>query len=1060
MSMSLKAMFQNPPSAYRTAPLWVWNDEMTAGLIERQLHELKTHGFGGAFVHPRPGLITPYLSEQWFDLWSFALEEAEKLGLKLYIYDENSYPSGFAGGHVSAELPDCLAVSVQLKIVNHRSDWKEERASAWMANSKLVKALACEPIDGGYRLVRDVTLVPDRQWRDIAPFTLIAEFMPAETNTWLGGFAYADLLRPEVAERFLACTYEAYYERFGDKFGTTIPAIFTDEPAIPGSKIYSRETNHLPFSYWLAAEFYKLHGYSLVDHLPCLFMDIEGDMLAHPVVKVRYDYYSTIRALFVNNFIKPVSKWCEDHGICWTGHYMENYWPFAAAGMPSPAVMSYYEYMQWPAIDMLMAYMLRDRPADQLLLTIKEVQSAANQFDRTRVLCETYGAGGWDSTFEDYKRIGDWLMVHGVNFINQHYTAGTLVGARKRDHPQSFDWRQPWWDDYKDLGDYYGRLSCLLSQGKTVNRILVLHPTTTGFLTARAEEQGDLMTDKPITNPNMTAYMDMLQWLADEQWDYDLGDEFIMENHGRVKNGKLAVAARSYELVIVSGDMKNMKATTFSLIRQFMNEGGAVLSSSGMPGPYVDAIEAHASFEALAGHENWLTVSGYDHLNQELKKRLHCQLSNNEPWRAGVAHLCRILEDHSSVYFIVNHSGSYYRANIAIEGNRLERWDPWTGNVTLAHADPSPEGLLGYDLALEPNESIVLVVRTEVEREAVASSRTDPAVISNPVQLNDPATARLTLVPDRIWADGDNALVLDYCDVEADGCAWIDINAVAAGQQLYKLRGFAGNPWDNAIQYKRRLLDRNEFDSNSGFRASYSFVWGGSAVPERLWLAVERSEFYRLLVNGQEVQWSPGEQWLDHHISMADIRSQVRQGENKVTLIADRFDILLELEAIYLKGTFAVDSINGRWVVSNARRVVLGPWTTQGYPFYPGAFRYSSRFEVPVGTARVTIDAAGYVGTAASLYVNGQRIRLLGVGHERCADITPWVSEGWNEATVRVCGSFKNLLGPHHTAAKLRGRAWPGHWREAPVFGQPSADHYDFIDYGLNTGPTLAFERQ
>jgi hypothetical protein len=35
--------------------------------------------------------------------------------LKLYIYDENSCPSGFAGGHIPSELPDCLANSVIMR---------------------------------------------------------------------------------------------------------------------------------------------------------------------------------------------------------------------------------------------------------------------------------------------------------------------------------------------------------------------------------------------------------------------------------------------------------------------------------------------------------------------------------------------------------------------------------------------------------------------------------------------------------------------------------------------------------------------------------------------------------------------------------------------------------------------------------------------------------------------------------------------------------------------------------------------------------------------------------
>ena len=61
----MMALFRDPPTSYRTAPLWVWNDEMTEEQILDQLTDFKEKGLGGVFVHPRPGLITPYLSPRW-----------------------------------------------------------------------------------------------------------------------------------------------------------------------------------------------------------------------------------------------------------------------------------------------------------------------------------------------------------------------------------------------------------------------------------------------------------------------------------------------------------------------------------------------------------------------------------------------------------------------------------------------------------------------------------------------------------------------------------------------------------------------------------------------------------------------------------------------------------------------------------------------------------------------------------------------------------------------------------------------------------------------------------
>ena len=66
-------------------------------------------------MHPRPGLMTPYLSEEWFRLWKVALKEAERLDMNVWIYDENSYPSGFAGGFVPDAMPESRGKGLEIR---------------------------------------------------------------------------------------------------------------------------------------------------------------------------------------------------------------------------------------------------------------------------------------------------------------------------------------------------------------------------------------------------------------------------------------------------------------------------------------------------------------------------------------------------------------------------------------------------------------------------------------------------------------------------------------------------------------------------------------------------------------------------------------------------------------------------------------------------------------------------------------------------------------------------------------------------------------------------------
>src|SRR4030042_826664 len=105
-SEALRSQFGEPPRQYSSAPLWVWNDMLTEEQVVGTLRDLAGQKVKQVFVHPRPGLMTPYLSDDWFRLWKVALDEAEKLDMNIWIYDENSYPSGFAGGLVPEAMPE------------------------------------------------------------------------------------------------------------------------------------------------------------------------------------------------------------------------------------------------------------------------------------------------------------------------------------------------------------------------------------------------------------------------------------------------------------------------------------------------------------------------------------------------------------------------------------------------------------------------------------------------------------------------------------------------------------------------------------------------------------------------------------------------------------------------------------------------------------------------------------------------------------------------------------------------------------------------------------------
>ncbi|MDR1937230.1 MAG: hypothetical protein LBQ73_01860, partial [Tannerellaceae bacterium] len=214
----LEASFADPPSQYRSMPLWVWNGKVTEAELERMLVELKDAGFGGLFVHPRPGLITEYLSDDWFALYEYTVKRGKELGLEVWIYDENSYPSGFAGGHVPQEMPESYNQGQGLACD------KAESLPADMGNY----FICLKKEDGAWK---EITSSVD-QYKEVKGEYYLYRKTYYGKSDWYGGYSYVDLLLPGVTEKFIEVTMKGYEKSLKDEFGKTVPGIFTDEPNI------------------------------------------------------------------------------------------------------------------------------------------------------------------------------------------------------------------------------------------------------------------------------------------------------------------------------------------------------------------------------------------------------------------------------------------------------------------------------------------------------------------------------------------------------------------------------------------------------------------------------------------------------------------------------------------------------------------------------------------------------------------------------------------------------------------------------------------------------------
>jgi hypothetical protein len=994
----LRKAFADPPAEYRPMPLWVWNDEMDPARIKEMLEQYRRQGLGGAFVHPRPGLMTEYLGQEWFSLWRQAIDEGKRLGLFVNIYDENSYPSGFAGGHVPALDPETA-----VRFVTAETGLPASAVSTQPQHLAFFAGPPGEP--GALRRVRSPQEV--KEGEQVVAFRL----RRASGNLWTAGFPYVDLTNPRTAQLFLETTYEAYKRQFAAEFGNTVRWAFTDEPLLATGGAYDNARQALPLSWATLAEFRRRNGYDLTDHLPSLYWDT-GDWR-----KIRFDYWQTLHDLWIEHFMRPMFEWCDRNGLQFTGHFMEHEWPYPWI---TPADASLHAFQHVPGIDMLGGQELQPH----YLFTIRQSASVSHQLGR-RLFCEAFGVAGWDATMEHLKRFGDWLLVNGVNFVDQHLSFATVRGARKRDHPQSFSDAAAWWTAYRPHADHMARVSLLSSVSEARHRVLVIHPTTSGFLFARRGAAAPELEKMRENNARLA------QFLAGRQVDYDYGDEYMLEWFGKVEGKKLRVGKAAYDLVVLSYDVVNLRRQTVELLEAWLKEGGTVLSMVETPA-YVDGRENGALQKLREQHgKQWVRIFDEEGLLAAIRERLPARIQINAP----VGFLERWLPSGDRVIFLANSTAAAISARASIEAAGLEEWDTLTGQT---RAYPFTKAARGIEFAVQlpPAGSLLLLARK------------DAAPAPAPPK---PAWRPLSAGNWTVSANEPNVLVLDYCDLEVAGESLADVNTWRANWILWQRHGFERPAWDNAVQFRRNVLDR-KFGDGTGFKATFRFTVAG-APPKDLRLAVESPELYRISINGQPVDFSAATRWLDPHLKSAPAGAAIKTGTNEIVLEAAPFDPRMELENVYLLGSFAVEpAAHGFQITAPGRPLALGSWSKQGRPFYGAAVNYSAKVRIPGGHRRLRVSLKDWNGALAEVLVNGQALGWIGWPPYE-AEVP--VQAGIAAIEVRVYGTPRNVFGPFHHPQKMRFRAWPSAWAEFPEH-QPPGGAYDVLDYGLTVAPALA----
>jgi hypothetical protein len=696
----LHTIFVDPPREFGIMPFWFWNDDLDEAELLRQIRAFHAKGFGGFIPHARIGLSrrVGYLTAEFFRLVRIAVAEAARLGMKVVLYDEGSYPSGSAQGQVVAENPAYAArclIALQHAIKGPAHGYWHPNPGRGLSDELVCVVLGRESapnvLDPASLACLDIQApelvrydVPEGDWRLIALWNVfsggtIRGVFAEEEDQHASAPPAGDLLNPEAVACFLRHTHDQYYAHLQAHFGQTVVAMFTDEPMVLG-RGPKRGPDPWPFTGGFLDDVQADWDDDVRCWLPALWLDCGPRSADFRQIYTRAVYERLERV-----FYGAQSDWCREHGLALTGHPAESN-DFGSL-----------RRFQWPGQDMVWRWVTPG--AESALVgphscAPKCASSAAALQGSRRNATEALGAYGWQLTLDEAKWLLDWHLVRGNNLFYLHACFYSIRGRRAFESEPDIGIHNSWWPYFQILGDYLRRVCWLLTDGHEVCDVAVL------------------------TNPDNAAWS-AAKYLYQNQFDFIYIDDEALKQ-AAIEAGRLAIGPHRFRAVVCDPPLRGASEA----LTAFAAEGGLVLA-------------------------NWQPAT--------LIEALMAGVGRDVDWPAAPD--LRVLHYHKEnrhFYFFVNEGDQAIEGDLSLATTgALECWDPLDGT-----ARPWPGATLDSrthtHLHLERRQGLILAVDTQGEAQPVGAMPPRPGavliVIAGSWQVYDDEGTQLDLPCPADWA--------------------------------------------------------------------------------------------------------------------------------------------------------------------------------------------------------------------------------------------------------------------------------------------------------------------
>lgn len=1021
------ALFLNPTSEYRATPLWSWNSKLEEQELLWQIEQLKKLGFGGFHIHVRTGLSTTYLGDEFMALVKACVEKARGEHMLAWLYDEDRWPSGSAGGYVTRN-PDYRSRHLLLTRHPYReaaqttTRYDSSAASSRTENGRL---WACYDI----LLNEDGSLSSCRQIEEADTtkgFKLYAYLGSAIPSPWFNNQTYVDTLNPAAIQEFIRVTYEHYGQTVGDEFGKTVPAMFTDEPQFSHKKTlaFSHQDRDviLPWTDDLQQTFSAAYpGDDLMAHLPELLWDLpEGEASV-----TRYHYHDHVAERFSQAFADQCGQWCSEHGLMLTGHMMEEPTLRSQTAALGEAMRSYRAF-QLPGIDMLSD--MRE------FTTAKQAQSAARQYGRPGVMSELYGVTNWDFDFRGHKLQGDWQSALGVTVRVPHLSWVSMNGEAKRDYPATFGYQSPWYDQYPYMEDHFARVNTAMTRGKPVCHIGVIHPVESYWLHWGPEEG-----THGIRQQMDDSFQRLTEYLLESLLDFDFISESLLPEQcctESITDEGFPVGEMIYHAVLVP-PVETLRSTTLERLERFRNAGGWLIFLGQAPS-LCDALYSER------GHKLW---ERSEHIPFD-KEALNNAFSNLRELEILTAKgsvtdnlLYQLRQDGADRWLFVAHSDKPANPDIPAKSEpihtfRLRGSHSLRIYNTLTGEDfPLPSinrnGWTEVEYPLYEHDSLLLRLLPRKDETTAASVKEQRKINSESIFLN--------AVP--ITLSEPNVLLLDMPEYALDGQEYRPTDEILRLDN--SLRRELGWP-TRGEAYAQPWV---EYDDSTSHTLHLRYNFSSDREISGAQLALENAGNTTIIFNGQAVG-KPDDWYVDKCISTVPLPTIVA-GENELQL-SFPYGKKVDVEACYLLGDFGVEVKGCRCsLTAPVRELAFGDITRQGLPFYGGNLTYHLE-EIETKGDALEIEASCYRSHLLRVEVDGVNAGVIAYSPYKL--LVKGLAPGRHKVDLVCYGTRINTFGQLHRNDRYNQWWGPDSWRtEGPSWTW----EYRFWEQGILKTPEI-----